>query len=204
MDYPTFVAFYYDANPKHPLYAAGAQRLAAQCKTLGIPLKIVAADLSRYIREYTARNPRTVTARRVIYRYIPIFIEQQLRVQNSPILYLHCDSYIIRRPPLEAFTPDMVVGYSHNPGNSNTYGAFASPLFFKPGRTSSEFLGLWRTKCQNIDSDQSEHVFLGLTIRDFIGCPEVCPFSEQVSSERKTDNPCILYGQGLTKTGGIA
>jgi hypothetical protein len=204
MDYPLFVAFYYDANPKYPVYAEGAKRLAAQCKVLGIPLRVTPVDLTQYMKEYPARNPRTVTLRRAVYRYIPIFVMQQLQLHQGPLLYLHCDSHILRRPPADAFKSDMAVGYSHRVVVEAGCGVFASPLFLNPSkRTCADFMELWRMKCQRIDSDKSEHFFLGLTVKDFEGCPDVQPFAIRISSESKADNPCILYGQGLTKAGGI-
>lgn len=202
-DYPLLIAFYYDRAPKHPVYEQGAKRLRKRCAELNIACDICNEDLCAYMIDFKKRNPRTVTERRIVYRYIPLYIERKLKQYQVPILYTHCDSMILRRPDATSFESDMSVGYSQYHPDVAVNRVFASPLFFRPDVVAYTFLTHWSYMCQNFNTDESEHIFLGNTIKDFRGYPEVCAFKHQISSEYKMHDPDILFGQALTKTGEI-
>lgn len=202
-DYPLVVAFYFDRAPKYPIYEQAANRLRKRCTELEMAYDICKVDLCEYMAKFKLHNPRTTTERRIVYRYIPLFITQKLTQHKRPILYIHCDSRILRKPDSALFEMPMSVGYSRYHPDTSVNNLFASPLFFRPDAVAHTFLTHWGYMCQNFNTDESEHIFLGHSVRNFKGYPEVKPFKQQISSENKMHDPDILFGQALTKTGEI-
>lgn len=125
-------------------------------------------------------------------RYIPLFITEMLRIHNRPILYLHCDSVIVRRPPEERFHC-IDVGYSIGHGNAKTQRILSNPIFFRPSRTARDFLEIWSKMCLRIDTSRSEHLMLEATIHAFASQDRIKPFAHQMSSRNRKQDPDIFF-----------
>ena len=76
------VAFHQDTNGSNGEYAAHAERLRAECKSVGQPASIVKRN---YGTDYLS-----------ITRAKPLFILEQLDKWNEPLLYLDVDSTILK------------------------------------------------------------------------------------------------------------
>jgi len=196
MQYPVFVGFHFDRAPKYPVYKIGAEKLQIRCDELGIKHDIQELDLWDYVDKYRSSHAADIAERRIVFRYIPIFIRKMLKAYNSPILYIHGDSRIIRKPDPALFTADMDVEWS---GGHDELDVWASPIYLRPSSLADTFLDLWEFKCQRIDNDISEHPFLLTTLDDLKSQAGVMPFNGCISSERPVDDPDILYGQGIPK-----
>jgi len=211
MAYPILIAYHFDMAPKYPLYVQAATRLKKRCNELNIPCDICSEDLWKYREDFKKRIPRIASDRRLLCRYIPIFIEKKLRQHKQPVLYVHVDSVIVRKPKEELFEPDMSIGYCTHPFrdcitqilNPTKMAIEAAPLFFRPDNISYTFLGHWNYMCQNFNTDESEHTFLGKTINNFSMYPEMKPFKRPISNQCKIDDPDILHGQALNRAGEV-
>ncbi len=191
--YPLFVAFHYDLGGSDRFRQRAAE-LASQCAELNIELDV--SDQSIQVAEFAAdfrrRQQNHRLERHVCNRFIPMFIQHKLGQHNRPIFYLHCDSIVRMRPPEEAFT-DMDVGYAIGASQTGRRHILGSPVYFRPGKTAVDFLGIWSQMCQAIDTDRAEHHMLIKTISAFEGHPGVRQFSTQMGSRDMAENPCIYF-----------
>lgn len=205
-EYPVFIAYSYDPDPASASYTQLASRLRKRCDALAIPNDICDLDLTEHIQDLKRSCPRIQHENRMIWRYAPTFIKQKLIEHKKPVLYLHCDSLIVRKPAVGNFEPTMSVGFSPSRCRSREVhcAVYASTLFFRPDVVAYTFLEHWEYMCRNFNTAEGEHGFLEKIVRfTFDHYPEMKPFRFQLGSECKSDNPDILFGQALTKTGEI-
>lgn len=165
MRFPILITFHADLSGAY--YKNRAKDLARRCEELN--LEFVVCNETENIRAYIDRIkrqcPKVKSRRNKIVRWIPTFIERQLRQLQRPVLWVHCDATIRRVPRLTSFD-GLSVGYGMGAGKYNpkvkvrNHKILACPVYMKPDNTAYNFLDRWIDYCNRADREKGEHYWL--------------------------------------------
>jgi len=186
--YPIFVAFHSD------LFAAAGDRLRARCDELGIVHDICDREelLSGFRGELSERGFMiTSPRRRVVSRYIPVFCMEKLRAHGQPILYLHADSEIRRKPPAKCFNGDFMYSWGDDALPTGKM-VLSNPVYYNHSMAALDVLGELVDKCLTENSGSSEHDFMELMVLN--GHKDMTRFDVEMSGRRRdVGDPYIFY-----------
>ena len=196
MKKPLIVAFYYGINPKiEAKYKSAAELLIADCEKFGYEYNIV--KLPPGGRFHINVRPENIIERYWLYRYIPRYIWGQSNAQERDILYLHCDTRILK--PLPEFDTefDVTLERAWCRGKANT--PLASPIYIKSNSESRSlsFIYSWSMLCNSFLTNKSEHYFLCQAFKMWQNDPgnpcKVGFFKEKMASRNQGDDVYLYF-----------
>lgn len=164
-NYPVFVIQYWNGH-RDRKFEQMSENTADKCDELGIPWVIADAteEWDSFIDSMSHLDK--VARHRKQARFMPFNLRKVINEVQRPILHLHPDVTVKKKPPREFFD-GISVGWAEGQCGSDSHSEhfMSTPVYIKYDEIGLTYLDVVCYKCKHINLQHAEHKYLSVTAK---------------------------------------